>query len=109
MYLQNLLLITTRVEEIMKAAVVLLYHFYLEIYNMYHESPMVNICTFTRTVFLIFLQNGVRGLMLDMYDFRNDVWLCHSTGGQCYNFTAFVSFYIELILLKIPRLTTNPE
>ncbi|XP_065009341.1 PI-PLC X domain-containing protein At5g67130-like isoform X1 [Musa acuminata AAA Group] len=35
------------------------------------------------------LNNGVRGLMLDMYDFRNDVWLCHSTGGQCYNFTAF--------------------
>lgn len=68
---------------------------------MYHESPMVNICTFMRTVFLIFLQNGVRGLMLDMYDFGNDVWLCHSTGGQCYNFTAFVSFYTELILLKI--------
>ncbi|KAL9231753.1 hypothetical protein vseg_006939 [Gypsophila vaccaria] len=35
------------------------------------------------------LQNGVRGLMLDMYDFENDVWLCHSFGGQCYNFTAF--------------------
>lgn len=35
------------------------------------------------------LNNGVRGLMLDMYDFRNDIWLCHSFGGQCYNFTAF--------------------
>lgn len=35
------------------------------------------------------LNNGVRALMLDMYDFRNDVWLCHSFGGQCYNFTAF--------------------
>ncbi|THU48399.1 hypothetical protein C4D60_Mb09t25840 [Musa balbisiana] len=33
--------------------------------------------------------NGVRGLMLDMYDFENDIWLCHSTGGQCYNYTAF--------------------
>lgn len=36
-------------------------------------------------------QNGVRGLMLDMYDFNNDIWLCHSTGGKCYNLTAFVS------------------
>lgn len=35
------------------------------------------------------LNNGVRGLMLDMYDFLNDIWLCHSTGGKCYNFTAF--------------------
>ncbi|KAG8384361.1 hypothetical protein BUALT_Bualt04G0110100 [Buddleja alternifolia] len=33
--------------------------------------------------------NGVRGLMLDMYDFENDIWLCHSFRGQCYNFTAF--------------------
>ncbi|GAB2227332.1 hypothetical protein Droror1_Dr00009149 [Drosera rotundifolia] len=35
------------------------------------------------------LNNGVRGLMLDMYDFLNDVWLCHSFGGKCYNVTAF--------------------
>ncbi|KAI3500435.1 hypothetical protein L1887_36256 [Cichorium endivia] len=35
------------------------------------------------------LQNGVRGLMLDMYDFMNDIWLCHSFGGQCYNITAY--------------------
>ncbi|KAL2537503.1 PLC-like phosphodiesterases superfamily protein [Forsythia ovata] len=35
------------------------------------------------------LNNGVRGLMLDMYDFNNDVWLCHSFGGNCYNYTAF--------------------
>ncbi|KAG5089619.1 hypothetical protein JHK86_002231 [Glycine max] len=34
-------------------------------------------------------QNGVRGLMLDMYDFENDIWLCHSFRGQCFNFTAF--------------------
>ncbi|XVF67560.1 hypothetical protein PTKIN_Ptkin10aG0131100 [Pterospermum kingtungense] len=27
--------------------------------------------------------------MLDMYDFLNDVWLCHSFGGQCFNYTAF--------------------
>ncbi|KAL7141416.1 hypothetical protein ABFS83_08G051200 [Erythranthe nasuta] len=35
------------------------------------------------------LRNGVRGLMLDMYDFENDIWLCHSFRGQCYNYTAF--------------------
>ncbi|KAK7319884.1 hypothetical protein RJT34_04612 [Clitoria ternatea] len=35
------------------------------------------------------LNNGVRGLMLDMYDFQNDIWLCHSFGGQCHNYTAF--------------------
>ncbi|XP_075498630.1 PI-PLC X domain-containing protein At5g67130 [Primulina tabacum] len=35
------------------------------------------------------LRNGVRGLMLDMYDFENDIWLCHSFRGQCYNFTSF--------------------
>ncbi|MCD7453184.1 hypothetical protein HAX54_019927 [Datura stramonium] len=35
------------------------------------------------------LRNGVRGLMLDMYDFESDIWLCHSFRGQCYNFTAF--------------------
>ncbi|KAH9311159.1 hypothetical protein KI387_026194, partial [Taxus chinensis] len=36
------------------------------------------------------LNNGVRGLMLDMYDFENDIWLCHSFGGNCLNFTAFM-------------------
>lgn len=35
------------------------------------------------------LKNGVRGLMLDMYDFNSDIWLCHSFGGTCYNATAF--------------------
>jgi hypothetical protein len=40
------------------------------------------------------LQNGVRGLMLDMYDFGGDVWLCHSLEGKCYNFTAFVSYIL---------------
>ncbi|KAL5556981.1 hypothetical protein UlMin_039217 [Ulmus minor] len=35
------------------------------------------------------LMNGARGLMLDMYDFEDDIWLCHSFKGQCFNFTAF--------------------
>ncbi|WCJ25540.1 PLC-like phosphodiesterases superfamily protein [Euphorbia peplus] len=35
------------------------------------------------------LKNGVRSLMLDTYDFREDVWLCHSFGGRCYDYTAF--------------------
>ncbi|KAK4401663.1 PI-PLC X domain-containing protein [Sesamum angolense] len=37
------------------------------------------------------LMNAVRGLMLDMYDFEKDIWLCHSFGGKCYNTTAFVT------------------
>ncbi|KAJ4849036.1 hypothetical protein Tsubulata_038065 [Turnera subulata] len=35
------------------------------------------------------LNNGARALMLDTYDFRGDVWLCHSFKGQCYDYTAF--------------------
>ncbi|KAF0921785.1 hypothetical protein E2562_020080 [Oryza meyeriana var. granulata] len=35
------------------------------------------------------LKNGVRALMLDTYDFKGDVWLCHSNGGKCNDFTAF--------------------
>ncbi|XP_026656575.2 PI-PLC X domain-containing protein At5g67130-like isoform X3 [Phoenix dactylifera] len=35
------------------------------------------------------LVNGVRALMLDTYDFDDDVWLCHSNGGKCHDFTAF--------------------
>ncbi|XP_076889068.1 PI-PLC X domain-containing protein At5g67130-like [Bidens hawaiensis] len=35
------------------------------------------------------LRNGVRGLMVDMYDFNNDIWMCHSFGGKCYNITAY--------------------
>ncbi|KAF3783751.1 PI-PLC X domain-containing protein [Nymphaea thermarum] len=35
------------------------------------------------------LNNGVRGLMLDMYDFNNDIWLCHSFGGKCHDYTAY--------------------
>ncbi|XP_077210315.1 PLC-like phosphodiesterases superfamily protein isoform X2 [Tasmannia lanceolata] len=35
------------------------------------------------------LNNGVRALMLDTYDFDGDVWLCHSPRGVCYDFTAF--------------------
>ncbi|KAK7346989.1 hypothetical protein VNO80_21513 [Phaseolus coccineus] len=35
------------------------------------------------------LHNGVRGLMLDMYEFKDDIWLCHSFGGKCYDVTSF--------------------
>ncbi|KAF8399645.1 hypothetical protein HHK36_015514 [Tetracentron sinense] len=35
------------------------------------------------------LNNGVRALMLDTYDFDGDVWLCHSFGGKCHDYTAF--------------------
>lgn len=30
-----------------------------------------------------------------MYDFNNDIWLCHSFGGKCYNITAFVSRILD--------------
>ncbi|XP_050238804.1 PI-PLC X domain-containing protein At5g67130 isoform X2 [Mercurialis annua] len=35
------------------------------------------------------LTNGVRALMLDTYDFKGDVWLCHSYEGKCHDFTAY--------------------
>lgn len=34
------------------------------------------------------LNRGVRGLMLDIYEFLGDLWLCHSI-GTCFDFTAF--------------------
>ncbi|XP_072085726.1 ATP-dependent DNA helicase Q-like 4A isoform X2 [Arachis hypogaea] len=37
----------------------------------------------------------LRGLMLDMYDFENDIWLCHSFGGQCFNATLFLAHFGE--------------
>ncbi|XVF03166.1 hypothetical protein REPUB_Repub04eG0237600 [Reevesia pubescens] len=35
------------------------------------------------------LNNGVRALMLDTYDFKGDIWLCHSFEGKCHDYTAF--------------------
>ncbi|KAE9595677.1 putative PLC-like phosphodiesterase, TIM beta/alpha-barrel domain-containing protein [Lupinus albus] len=35
------------------------------------------------------MQNGVRALMLDTYDYKGDIWMCHSTNGVCYDYTAF--------------------
>ncbi|KAH7532778.1 hypothetical protein FEM48_Zijuj04G0058100 [Ziziphus jujuba var. spinosa] len=35
------------------------------------------------------LNNGARALMLDTYDFKGEVWLCHSFRGNCYDSTAF--------------------
>ncbi|WOL13559.1 PI-PLC X domain-containing protein [Canna indica] len=54
------------------------------------------------------LRNGVRGLMLDMYDFENDIWLCHSFKGQCYNFTAFEPAINSLKEVEV-FLTENPS
>ncbi|EXC31740.1 PI-PLC X domain-containing protein [Morus notabilis] len=54
------------------------------------------------------LNNGVRGLMLDMYDFENDIWLCHSFKGQCYNFTAFQPAINTLKEVEA-FLSTNPN
>uniref|UniRef100_A0ACD5UPP6 Uncharacterized protein n=1 Tax=Avena sativa TaxID=4498 RepID=A0ACD5UPP6_AVESA len=54
------------------------------------------------------LNNGVRGLMLDMYDFRDDIWLCHSYGGACQNFTAFTPAVNVLREIEV-FLTANPS
>lgn len=62
---------------------------------LYSVLLLVNIVDLVCFSILLFFQNGVRGLMLDMYDFENDIWLCHSFRGQCFNFTAFV---INLLL-----------
>ncbi|KAK4842708.1 hypothetical protein QYF36_026440 [Acer negundo] len=35
------------------------------------------------------LNNGVRALTLDIYDFKDDIWLCHSFDRKCFDFTAF--------------------
>ncbi|MED6135991.1 hypothetical protein PIB30_051791 [Stylosanthes scabra] len=60
------------------------------------------------------LRNGVRGLMLDMYDFQDDIWLCHSFRGQCYNFTAFVEAFLaenptEIVTIIIEDYVHTPK
>ncbi|XP_047970177.1 PI-PLC X domain-containing protein At5g67130-like isoform X2 [Salvia hispanica] len=59
------------------------------------------------------LRNGVRGLMLDMYDFNNDIWLCHSFGGRCLNVTAFVIFLhknpTEIVTIFIEDYVVTPQ
>jgi len=47
-------------------------------------------------IILLNVQNGARALMLDTYDFDDDVWLCHSSGGKCHDVTAFVSISISM-------------
>ncbi|KAL2254636.1 PI-PLC X domain-containing protein At5g67130 [Sesamum indicum] len=54
------------------------------------------------------LMNGVRGLMLDMYDFEKDIWLCHSFAGKCYNTTAFEPAINALKEVKV-FLEANPN
>jgi len=49
-----------------------------------------------RAIILLNVQNGARALMLDTYDFDDDVWLCHSSGGECHDVTAFVSISIHI-------------
>ncbi|XVF20845.1 hypothetical protein REPUB_Repub12eG0038000 [Reevesia pubescens] len=54
------------------------------------------------------LNNGARGLMLDTYDFDGDVWMCHSFGGKCHDYTAFgpaIDFLKEIEAF----LSANPE
>ncbi|CAA2978350.1 PI-PLC X domain-containing At5g67130-like isoform X1 [Olea europaea subsp. europaea] len=46
--------------------------------------------------------------MLDMYDFNNDVWLCHSFRGNCYNYTAFTPATNVLTEVRV-FLEANPS
>ncbi|KAL4360442.1 hypothetical protein GQ457_04G010770 [Hibiscus cannabinus] len=54
------------------------------------------------------LNNGVRALMLDTYEFRGVIWLCHSFGGKCHDYTAF---WIAIDTLKQVEafLSANPS
>lgn len=54
------------------------------------------------------LNNGVRALMLDTYDFDGDVWLCHSFQGHCHDFTAFEPAIDTLKEIEA-FLSTNPN
>ncbi|MFS7955430.1 hypothetical protein Hanom_Chr07g00642561 [Helianthus anomalus] len=44
--------------------------------------------------------------MLDMYDFNNDIWMCHSFGGRCYNITAYVRS-MSLVIYTSNKLDFN--
>ncbi|GAB4832422.1 hypothetical protein Ancab_006439 [Ancistrocladus abbreviatus] len=54
------------------------------------------------------LQNGVRALMLDTYDFEGDVWLCHSFGGKCHDYTAYAPANMTLKEIEA-FLASNPS
>ncbi|KAK1379447.1 PI-PLC X domain-containing protein [Heracleum sosnowskyi] len=54
------------------------------------------------------LNNGVRALMLDTYDFEGDIWLCHSFEGKCHDYTAFEPAMDTLIEIEA-FLSANPS
>jgi hypothetical protein len=54
------------------------------------------------------LKNGVRGLMLDAYDFNDAVWFCHSFHGRCLPFTAYVPALSVLTEVRV-FLEANPS
>ncbi|GJN09935.1 hypothetical protein PR202_ga27990 [Eleusine coracana subsp. coracana] len=54
------------------------------------------------------LNNGVRALMLDVYDFQDDIWLCHSLGASCYDVTSFEPAITTLRKIEA-FLLTNPS
>ncbi|GAB2214516.1 hypothetical protein Droror1_Dr00018867 [Drosera rotundifolia] len=54
------------------------------------------------------LHNGVRALMLDVYDYEGDIWLCHSFKGKCHAYTAF-GLAIDALKEIETFLSTNPS
>ncbi|KAJ0043759.1 hypothetical protein Pint_18970 [Pistacia integerrima] len=58
------------------------------------------------------LKNGVRALMLDPYDFRGDVWLCHGLEGICQNYTAFMGkmeYWKMVVVTEMDHLNLNDK
>ncbi|KAG6656896.1 hypothetical protein CIPAW_04G052700 [Carya illinoinensis] len=54
-----------------------------------------------------FAIEGVSRLYVDTYDFEGDVWLCHSFGGKCHDFTAFEPAILTLKEIEA-FLSANP-
>ncbi|XP_076906041.1 PI-PLC X domain-containing protein At5g67130-like [Bidens hawaiensis] len=54
------------------------------------------------------LNNGVRALMLDTYDYEDTVWLCHSFKGKCHEYTKFVPA-IDTLKEVEAFLSSNPK
>ncbi|KAL2651818.1 hypothetical protein R1flu_019946 [Riccia fluitans] len=54
------------------------------------------------------LNNGVRGINLDLYDFKNDIWLCHSFNGECFDFTSFAPA-LDTVKEIMTFLVNNPS
>ncbi|XP_017214955.1 PI-PLC X domain-containing protein At5g67130 [Daucus carota subsp. sativus] len=73
------------------------------------HTPIPRLCPFNQEDNVTMqLNNGVRALMLDTYDFQDDIWLCHSFNGNCHDYTAFEPAMDTLIEIEA-FLSANPS